>query len=373
MVKIKKQKIALRIIILTMVLLLFKINSLVYANENDISAQAKSLMLEEITTASDFSEYSPTVTYSEETSIYRKIVNGVEECLKGFKAGSSNTDSKYDMRKRLSIQVKDQGNTEACWTFASFISMETNLKLKYGSSPDFSEKHMNYATSNSSFYDGTNEKGFNRKVSDGGTVIISMAYLTNGQGAILEEEMPFEDSEQNISINEINKKAEYYVRDYEIIPSIYKIVKNEYISYSDGVSKFYTEEEVNSIRSQIKSHIISDGAIIACMAANDLQYYNNSNPRKATAYYCNNMDCTVNHAVSIVGWDDNYSKENFSGAAKPNEDGAYLILNSYSDKAFDNGYLWISYEDVWIESQLYVIMESSQIEYENIYFLSAFY
>lgn len=35
----------------------------------------------------------------------------------------------------------------------------------------------------------------------------------------------------------------------------------------------------------------------------------------------------VNHAVSIIGWDDNYSKDNFS--TKPTNNGAWIIRNSY--------------------------------------------
>ena len=58
-----------------------------------------------------------------------------------------------------------------------------------------------------------------------------------------------------------------------------------------------------------------------------------------------------NHAVVIVGWDDDFSKDNF--ATKPEGDGAWLIRNSWtagsSSEGIENpsyaGYFWMSYEN----------------------------
>ncbi len=284
-----------------------------------------------------------------------------------LKLGANCFDSKFDLRSEISIDVKDQGLTEACWAFSSLSSMETNLKLTYGRSPDFSEQHMNYATSASSFYDGSNKNGFNRRVSDGGSTIIAMAYLTNGQGAVLEDDMPFQNNMNDISLNDIQKDPKYYVKGYEILPSIYKIKSNNDILYTDGVSKIYTLEEVKAIRNQIKEHIVKYGGIIAYTASTEFDCYNSSNVLDASAYFCDDINTKINHAITIVGWDDDYSKENFTGKYKPNENGAYLVLNTYSENSFDNGYLWISYEDVWIESELYGITDSAKIEYEEMY------
>ena len=33
----------------------------------------------------------------------------------------------------------------------------------------------------------------------------------------------------------------------------------------------------------------------------------------------------------VVGWDDNYSKDNFRDGVKPEKDGAWLIRNSWGD------------------------------------------
>ena len=50
-----------------------------------------------------------------------------------------------------------------------------------------------------------------------------------------------------------------------------------------------------------------------------------------------------NHAVLLVGWDDDYSKNNFF--YQPNGNGAYLVKNSWGAGDFDDGYLWVSYYD----------------------------
>lgn len=52
-----------------------------------------------------------------------------------------------------------------------------------------------------------------------------------------------------------------------------------------------------------------------------------------------------NHEVLIVGYDDNYSKDNFIEKHKPAHDGAWIIKNSWSDEVYDDGYFYLSYYD----------------------------
>lgn len=37
----------------------------------------------------------------------------------------------------------------------------------------------------------------------------------------------------------------------------------------------------------------------------------------------------ANHAVTVVGWDDDYSKENFLEGHQPEHDGAWIVKNSW--------------------------------------------
>ena len=54
---------------------------------------------------------------------------------------------------------------------------------------------------------------------------------------------------------------------------------------------------------------------------------------------------SANHAVSVIGWDDDYNADNFNSACRPSKNGAWLIRNSWGSDFGDGGYMWISYED----------------------------
>ena len=50
---------------------------------------------------------------------------------------------------------------------------------------------------------------------------------------------------------------------------------------------------------------------------------------KNWAHYTWDESASVNHAVAVIGWDDNYPKENFVEGHQPPEDGAWLVKNSW--------------------------------------------
>lgn len=64
-----------------------------------------------------------------------------------------------------------------------------------------------------------------------------------------------------------------------------------------------------------------------------------------TAYAGSTAVKSSNHCVTIIGWDDNYSRLNFPSSHRPKSDGAWLVANSYGSKTDENGYFWLSYEE----------------------------
>ena len=72
------------------------------------------------------------------------------------------------------------------------------------------------------------------------------------------------------------------------------------------------------------------------------------------------------HAVMIVGWDDNYSRENFGYTAdtRPASDGAWLVRNSWGAST---PYFWISYCDPTISDSAVSFDFTADRPYDNNY------
>ena len=333
--------------------------------------------------------------------------------LKVAKMLKATADTKYSLKDVIpdNIVVKNQQTTNSCWTFASLGMLESTLALmnyKNGINPivyDFSERHMEYATSDT-FKDGTNKNGFHRKVDSGGNSNTFEAYLTNGTGAISEKEMPFEN---NIDLIELSK-----IQNVNVITQL-----NDAINFPT----YKATEDKTQIKQQMKQHISDYGGIytqIYGSSLNNNECYNN----KTGALYCDDdTKYQINHSVLIVGWDDNYSKDNFIESKKPQNNGAWIIKNSWgteqrynleemknfifkqladkcaeygwtsadmipdeiakkvfeelgytieNDEAVmnigDNGFMYISYEDVNVYKNLYGITNAQQeVTYDKIY------
>ena len=308
-------------------------------------------------------------------TIPKKISYLVRGIMNNNNVGASITSSKYSLKDDMDLRVENQGKTYECWAFSTIKSLETNIAISNSkkSLDNFSERHMDYTLSQS-FTNGKNPKGLARDVSDGGLPIAGLAYLASGKGAVLESSMPFVNSLDKIKIEDIDKKVDTIATGYSMLPIIDKTYVRDQsgntvsVKYYNGDGIEYTSSELQAARNIIKEHIIKYGAITSMNGGNYSQFYSNPNsPFSSINYNCNDITKVRNHAVTIIGWDDNYSKNNFVNGARPSTDGAYLILNSYGSDSFDKGYMYISYEDFFIEDELYGVTSSAKVDYDNIY------
>ena len=240
-------------------------------------------------------------------------------------AGEENYPSSYSLVNLNQVSpVRNQMQTGTCWAFVSNEIIESTLLKKNNVQLSFSSRHLEYYTSRN-FLDGINYNGLNRVINTGGNYFMSMAYYKNNYGPILESEMPFENNMNPLYLSSVQNKT----------PAV-DVNTSFILANGDGNC-------TDSIKNAIKDHIMNHGAVgtAITMEKRPNIYYN----ELTNAYYYDGADAT-NHAVTIVGWDDNYAVTNFSSSKRPSTPGAWIIKNSYGTTFGDNGYFYMSYNDI---------------------------
>lgn len=206
-----------------------------------------------------------------------------------------------------------------CWIYSSLSVLETKLLKKDFTANNFSAEHMNlWATTKS------NGKGWQRNVTYDGYAFTALGYLSSWQGGI----------EQS----DYDTLAEKYTPDKDL---------SAFVNYGVTAIKYLDDCK----QEEIKQEIMDNGSIYA--AYSHSPYYENND---RTAYFCpQGSPKSTGHAIAIVGWDDNYSKENFKAinGVLPENDGAWLVKNSWGDYNTLNGYFWLSYEDSYLFSSTF--------------------
>ena len=145
-------------------------------------------------------------------------------------------------------------------------------------------------------------------------------------------------------------------------------------TYANRLDRDYAVTEIRTYAAEaqaIKSAVLENGAA-------QLSYYSaysyytaywNANGRISAYYYPNKVG--TNHAVTVVGWDDSFSRENFKEEYRPAHDGAWLIKNSYGADWGNDGFFWLSYDDPNIDNVVAYSVESLD-DRQNVYTYNGF-
>jgi C1A family cysteine protease/fibronectin type 3 domain-containing protein len=239
--------------------------------------------------------------------------------------------SRYDLREQNRLTpVRDQDGYGTCWAYATYGSLESCELTKTGTAWDFSENNIvNWAANNYDPIPNVGERGWN-----GADYLQSTAYLTGWFGPVAEADDPYPNPGTWQP-----KPVLRHIQEVYFLPDRTGPLDNDII----------------------KSAVMQYGAVYTTMYI-DLAYFNSSK----TAYYYDGPESLPIHAVCIVGWDDNYPKDNFSN--KPPGNGAFIIRNSWGSSWGEKGYFYISYYDTQIGKYNVVFVAGEDVtNYTQVY------
>ena len=231
--------------------------------------------------------------------------------------------AKYDLRekKRMSL-IRNQGKYGTCWAFGALSAMESVLLPE--SQQVFSVDHMSMSNS------------FHMTQYDGCAYTMGMAYLAAWQGPVYEEDDPYGDGKSDENLAPVK-----HIQEMRIIAS------KDIAAVKEAVFKY------GGVQTSLYSNL-----------SNSLSKLKNYN--KSTNSYCYIGTEKPNHEVVIIGWDDTYSKDNFSVPLEG--DGAFICQNSWGEKFGDNGVFYVSYYDTNIASHNVVYTRIDETDnYDKIY------
>ncbi|MBO4266196.1 MAG: InlB B-repeat-containing protein [Lachnospiraceae bacterium] len=293
------------------------------------------------------------------------------------------TDRKYISPIARQFPTRSQNPYGTCWAFASVAAAEMsaakNGVIMPGGSPadastDLSELHLVYFGGNGlEVYDPLNGMSGDKNgvpagktfLDNGGSADNAAHLLSSWIGTADESKYAYTNASTAYSTDRTNSLDDVlHLKNYYAV---------EHRTNRDAVKKLITDYGMvtTSYYGMKRNSTITVGGVKVSFADVYSSDYN--------CFYMP-LKSGANHAVSIIGWDDDFSKEKFAYSTKPEGDGAWLIRNSWTAgvKVDENGnpidttskyetYFWISYYDMSMRDTCYAFEMEPLNKYDNNY------
>ncbi|WP_405268214.1 lectin like domain-containing protein [Methanobrevibacter sp.] len=226
--------------------------------------------------------------------------------------------SRFDIRDwGWASPLKFQGDSLACWAFATAGALECTLLKATGNVYNISEDNV-YNLQLKYYSEG------DTRIDNIGFAYSGLGHSLSWYGIVMAQDDPFD--ERGMFSSVVQTENRIHLQDAMIILA-----------------------GRNDTEDLLKRAIINYGAASVQYSIMPIDY----NEADYT-----DEDLQPNHFVTLIGWDDNYPAENFRGTLGvmdgiPKRDGAWLIKDSESGNLSETegvymgegGYIWISYDN----------------------------
>lgn len=291
--------------------------------------------------------------------------------------GESDLPASFDLRAEgMATGVKDQTPFNACWAFGALGSLESNALVSgeapTGAWPGYSERHLAWFAYEPLL--AGDQRGEGVVPADAGSVspiwgpvyhmaagtsYLALTALVSWEGAEDGGAVPYSDNagttEPGNESWRVNESLRFdsvdHLTDVDFLPTPVTEQGDSYVCSWPAIEA-------------VKRSILEHGAVSASYFAEQSlpgaepgssEYFN----RDTWSSCVTNVDeldvpfIKPNHVITVVGWDDSYSKGNFVEGHQPAGDGAWIVKNSWGTGSWGipggdgkgTGYFYLSYYD----------------------------